>query len=632
MSTIRRLYFYAMSLFSVLTLSRALHTIVDALTGTTPAQRDNLPVGLGVALVALPVFLLHWTVVQRDARRDGEEASSLERAVFLYAALSAYMGQIIPSLLGLLNRALLSAQGQSQTWLVFGNQSTVIQDLTRIGISLLFALLFTLALRREWQSQPPQSRLGGVRRLFRLAWMTIGLGLSVMGLHQIFTWLFHNLASLTYPNQGGLSAGLALVISGLPLWAWFWHTIETSLTHPEERSSNLRQGVLYAILLVTLVTLLLALINLLSTLLEWRLGHGLTLSLWTRRSLDLLAVIVPFALAFFLYNRVARRESGLASHAPALEQIQTVYSHALAAFGLASFIGGLVGLIRLLVSSLVIRLFIPVPRDLSYSLALALVGVIVWLSNWNFIRRRDQLYDRGSLLRRLYLYLVIFVLTAGTMSLAGLMFYTLFSHLLKINPEPQFLSTFLERLGFTLTGLLFLFYHLRALQEDLRAGQAVRARQAANYPALLLADDPHLAESFRAAMARYAPRVPLVVHLLDHGAPSDDLLSAKVVVLPARLALEPPEPLRLWLAGSRGRRLILPLGKPDWNWIGLHEMPQEDAVRTAVTQLRQLAEGETMRLTPAPAPAVIAGWILAGLASVVALAILYSLITNLVTV
>ena len=60
------------------------------------------------------------------------------------------------------------------------------------------------------------------------------------------------------------------------------------------------------------------------------------------------------------------------------------------------------------------------------------------------------------------------------------------------------------------------------------------------------------------------------------GAPDDALLSAKVIVLPAGLMVDPPEPLRLWLQDSPAKRLILPLAREGWVWLGLSQHPTRE--------------------------------------------------------
>src|SRR5690554_45373 len=112
MRTIRRLYFYALALISlevvIWGVINLLRTIVSRrLIGSS----DLLATGLSLVLVGLPIFLLHWRVVQQDAARDDEERTSYIRAIFLYGALFATLLPIVYAILAVVNRWLVTLLG-----------------------------------------------------------------------------------------------------------------------------------------------------------------------------------------------------------------------------------------------------------------------------------------------------------------------------------------------------------------------------------------------------------------------------------------------------------------------------------------------------------------------------------------
>src|SRR5512133_138180 len=105
MSTVRRLYFYGLSLISaeviIWGMINLLRTVIS--NGLIGAG-SLLATGLSLVLVGLPIFWLHWRTVQRDAQRDQEERASRIRAVFLYAALFAVQTPIVYAILAMISR------------------------------------------------------------------------------------------------------------------------------------------------------------------------------------------------------------------------------------------------------------------------------------------------------------------------------------------------------------------------------------------------------------------------------------------------------------------------------------------------------------------------------------------------
>ena len=89
MPTIRRLYLYAVALVSVeVVLWGAIGLARSFFAGAViGGSVSRLAGALALILVGVPVFLIHWLLAQRLARRDPEERSARLRAVFLYGAL-----------------------------------------------------------------------------------------------------------------------------------------------------------------------------------------------------------------------------------------------------------------------------------------------------------------------------------------------------------------------------------------------------------------------------------------------------------------------------------------------------------------------------------------------------------------
>ena len=143
MSTVRRLYFYVLSLISALVVIwgtiNLLRTIVErGLVG----GGTLLATGLSLVLVGTPIFYFHWRVVQLDALREPEERASRIRAIFLYAALVAVIIPIVYALIALLSRGLTQALGQSAENAWFSGQQSAWDNIIALVVNAVALVYF----------------------------------------------------------------------------------------------------------------------------------------------------------------------------------------------------------------------------------------------------------------------------------------------------------------------------------------------------------------------------------------------------------------------------------------------------------------------------------------------------------
>jgi hypothetical protein len=165
--------------------------------------------------------------------------------------------------------------------------------------------------------------------------------------------------------------------------------------------------------------------------------------------------------------------------------------------------------------------------------------------------------------------------------------YQLVNALLSGSPPADFLTSVLNAAQLLVLFAVLLVYHLNCMRLDgTQSGQILEERQRA-YPVLLVdAGEEGFVKEVQAAMMRHAPDVPLVVKPVLE---SSDMEQAKAVILPASLALDPPEDLRKWLGGFRGEKIVVAEPVPGWV---LTALTPEQAARSA----RQAAEEEEVRL------------------------------------
>ena len=129
------------------------------------------------------------------------------------------------------------------------------------------------------------------------------------------------------------------------------------------------------------------------------------------------------------------------------------------------------------------------------------------------------------------------------------------------------------------------------------------------------------------AIRAEAEEIPVAVHFTSTGAPGEDLSNAGAVVLPAALAANPPEALRIWLRAFEGQKIVVPLPEAGWVWIDADTTAPARLGRMVAGVIRKLAEGEALTDEGRTSPWLIVLAIFAGL---IMLSILISAIGALI--
>lgn len=633
MRTVRRLYFYLLALIGAEAIVwgavALLRTIINnsSINGTT-----EIATGLSAVLVGIPVFLFHWLSAQRDALRDEEERTSRIRAVFLYAARAAFLVPVVYSTLALFNRWLTAALGLSISQAMFGNSQSNADNLAAIMVCLSAYYFFSRILDRDERAALPAAFLPETRRLYRYLWTVFGLVIVIGGVQSLLRYLLYLPAGPATASPVLLATGLALTVVGAPLWAWTWLLVQGSLDQPVERRSLLRLLVLHLITLAGVAGVMAAGGSVLSGIFAWLFGRPQTLAGFLTDTGAYIAAGIPLAVVWSYYGRVLEIEMEAMAAQPRREAVQRFYRSILSALGLAVVFTGLLVLIELLVDLLLSTTIGNEWNRISTALSALGVGLPLWLSTWPGLQQeaagRDERSDRArrSVIRRAYLYLAIFTLVVGGMVVAGDLFYRLLSHLLSQSGWDVGRIS-LQRLLTLGMIAVFLTYHLRVLRADGKAAQQSLGVLHAAFPALvLLENDLPLAEELSRELTRQAPRLPLMIHHIDQGAPDDEFLSARVILLTAGLAVDPPEALRLWLRASQAKRLVLPLAREGWTWVGVGLNPIREVAHDAAGAIRQMAEGEAPRAGLPANPWSVVGYIFGGLFALQVLIALVSLV------
>ena len=598
MRTIRRLYFYLVAIISLeVVLWGLIGLLRSIISETVSSTADALAQALALILVGVPIFLFHWLWTQRTAAKDPEEQAASLRAIFLYAALFATLAPLVQNILAFINRALLGfAKIDPYRALIGGGQSWA-DNLIAILVNGVVAYYFWTILKKEWASLPEEENFADTRRLYRYLWLLYSLLMVVFGAQQTMRYIFYMpVPDYLMGNVGRemFSNGLALLIVGTPLWTYVWRVIQVSLPVPVEQNSNLRLGVLYFLSLVGVVTVLTAGGTLLNVLLRWAFGDHLPWNQFVKQIGDPISIGLPMAGLWAYHSPWLRRQ--IHSDEDLLRRAgkERLYSYILSVLGLGASVVGLALTFSFVIDISTARAIWgeTLRSRLSAALATLAVGLPLWLRMWNPLQvealsdSEQGEHARRSTIRRVYLYLALFSGVIGGMATAVGFVYLVINTLLTGKVDKDFVPQLLNLLALLALFVVLLVYHLQCLQGDGQRATAMLESRQREFSVLLFdpGDEPFM-EALKKALGKHAPEVPVVVQSPDQRVAGDP----QAVLLPATLAVNPPDKLRLWLKKFDGTKVLVTGAVPGWVLSGLS--PEQAAV-----SVRQMAEGEQVQL------------------------------------
>jgi hypothetical protein len=599
MRTIRRLYFYAVALISLEVVVWGLIGLLRSIFSSRLVNTAQvLAQALALVLVGVPIFLFHWSWTQRISAKEDEERTASLRAIFFYAVLIGTLVPVVQNLLAFVNRIALGLSNVPASRALVGGFQTWQDNLIAIFINGIVAFYFWTILSAAWKSLPETENFADVRRLYRYLWLLYGLLMVVYGAQQILRFIFYAPVPTYLLGEVGREMfinGLSLLLVGTPLWVYTWRICQDALSDPVEKESNLRLGVLYLLSLGGVITVLSAGGTLLDVVLRWAFGEAMQGYEFLQQIGGPISLGVPLAGIWAYYGGWLDRQIQLDEDETRRAGKKRLYYYILSALGLgAAFIG------VALVFSFVIDLLTSNalwgeslrPR-LAAAVSTLVVGLPLWLMTWRPIQAEVLVEGesgeraRRSTIRRVYLYLALFAGVIGGMASAVGLVYQLVNALLSSNPPADFLSSTLDAAQLLVLFAVLLVYHLSCMRRDgVQTGRTLEDRQR-GFPVLLIdPGDEIFVRGMKAAMAKHAPDVPLMVK-----PPSESLETeeAKAVILPASLALDPPDSLRNWLKGFGGEKIAV--GEATSGWV-LSALTPERAAQSA----RRVAEGENVRL------------------------------------
>ena len=607
MRTIRRLYFYIVALISLeVVLWGVIGLLRSIFSSRLVNTADALAQALALVLVGLPIFLFHWLWSQRAAMKDDEERSASLRAIFFYAVLLGTLIPVVQNLLALISRLLLGVTKISYSRALMGGYQTWQDNLIAIIINSVVAYYFWVSLKDAWSSLDNEcDTFSDVRRLYRYLWLLYSLLMTIFGVQQILRYILY----LPVPKyilgtvgQEMFANGLSLLLVGTPLWVYTWGICQDALLAPAERDSNLRLGVLYLLSLGCVITVLTAGGLLLNVILRWVLGESMQGYEFMQEVGGPLSLGIPLAMVWAYYGSWLNKQITSDEVITRREGKQRLYYYILSLLGLAAAFIGVASLLSFIIDLLTFNAFWgdTVMRDrLASSLATLAVGLPLWLMTWRPMQAQAMEesdsgdHSRRSTIRRVYLYLALFAGVIGGMASAVGLVYQVISTLLSGDVGSDFLSRLLNMLQLLVLFITLLVYHLNCLRRDgAQTGESLVARQR-EAVVLIIYEIPDFMLTIERALKRHVPHVQ--IHWMPLKSFSSQsahfsLESAKMVILPVSLALNPPDDLRQWLQSFDGDKLVVDEAVSGWVLTALS--PEQAAQAT-----RQVAEGEKVHLS-----------------------------------
>jgi len=629
MKTIRRLYFYAVAFISfevvLWGLIGLIRSIVNPNLITDNAQA--LAQALSLILVGVPIFLIHWVWAQRASALEEEEKTATLRAVFLYGALLGTLIPVVQNLLALINRVFLGVAHISYERALLGGVQSWPDNLIAIILNLLLAAYFWNILRAEWTSLPDTENFKDIRRVYRFVWTLYGLLMIIFGAQQILRFIFYmptgvigSMGRETFINA------TALLVIGAPIWFFAWRILQGALDDSDEKESLLRLGILYLLSLSGVIVVLSAGGNLFYMILNRLFGDAMTGNEFIQKIGGPISLGLPFGVIWAYYGKWLSVQFSFDEQLPRRAGKKRIYLYILSLIGLVAAFVGMASLLSFMITlglgsdSLNADGF---RHSLTGALATLVVGLPLWLMTWRPMQA-DALTDgdvgdhaRRSIVRKVYLYLVLFGSVIGGMVSAGTLIFTLINALLG-GDTTNFVNSILNNLQVLILFVVLLLYHLSALRKDgLARADALEAKQ--EQFGILVFDNNNgkFGEAVRTAFMKQASKIPVTVANVNEKVSAD--LKVSAVVLPGSLIVNMPENVKAWLDSFNGSRLIVPDDAAGIYW--MNDFGQ------AAQSARALAEGQELRPQSAAKTASVWTTIAYVFAAMFALQVIFMLLT-----
>ena len=494
MSTVRRVFFYILTLITLGILTAGLINLLSLSFDTILARftlaevgdtKQQLSLGIAMLVIGGPLWVLFWRAIQRQAADNADEAGSPLRAFFLNLIL------IVSAFVTAFTLNMLLA------WLMGGCRPDQFSPGSTAAL-IVFAAVWYYHWRVSAGAGPATKVADTVRRWYIYILSAAGLIWLATGLVQLVNTAFISLPIWegviirgSYWN-GGTRSTIAWIMTGGLVWAFYWFYMART-----DSKSSLRQ--VYFYLLTILGGAMAGLISLTVTaykILFWLLGGGRDVVGYFQFLGWAIPAILIAAGIWFYHLRKAQEEA--ATEQEHQLSARRVHHYLMAFLGLGTLIAGLIILLGMpldwVINFLKPETIVMEPgwwnNHLSLGISMLLVSIPLWLYYWGRITAMTDMggvVERRARSRRIYLYAIIgaavVMLAADLVNIV----YQLLNGLLAGNPGLEALRNMEWSLQTVFIAIPVLIYHLGVAKQDQLLGAESGA--AAKKVTVLLSDN-----------------------------------------------------------------------------------------------------------------------------------------------
>ena len=630
MSTARRFYIYAVSGIALQALTWAVIALVrNVLIRNLDPPTTAVAFEIAVIIIGLPVFFVHWLWAQRLARSLPEEREAELRSFYLYATLAGFLGPFLSNVFDLVGNFLgaSSSEFRSPTGLSSGEVS-LFHLLPVVVLSGLY-LFHHRILAEDAQSSPKAVRSTAVRRLYVYGVSGAGLYLSILGIILLFRWILFQIGggSTSIRQDLGFAQEITRLLVGIPLWVIFWRWAQKLFDsgNSEEELSGLRKFYLYTAITVGAFGVV---------------GNatGILAGLF-RRLLDLpasgdirvpLSSILGMGILWAFHALVLRDDAQKVAEFPRQASIRRLSMYLVAGGGLIAVLIGLGGILSVLLRSFDGGFGSGLREELSWFTAGLIAGFPVWLIPWRQLQayaispEQTGFEERRSTVRKIYLYVFLFIATMTVISSAVYIVFRILSMIL--GEGAPTLSELGQAIAFSVIAVGVLIYHGLTLRNDNRLTNLEKTKKLQDMAPLVLdLEGSELGPSIVAALKSENPDLalettflpgcqsthedkasvpPLTDPILEPTAAAslEKSISASQLIIGPWQLFSPGGGSRLLTRSieaaifqSTAHKLIIPTHAERWDWAGVDLWDQAALIRQTTHAIKQIMEGKAVQ-------------------------------------
>lgn len=598
MMTIRRWYIFLVCAVSLQAVAWAVIWLLRGmLLPRMYAEAELFSVQIAIVVIGLPIFIWHWRKVSSPAQSRTEDGhvDLGPFPIYLYGMLAGFIMPMVANSVTLLQALFSIAFSLSNQPL----PSDLLPGEAGVhsGVALAVLAGLTLVFRRidGLAREAVSEHLADVRRGFMLGLSAVGLSLTVSSLIGMLRWLIFQI--------GGGGAGIGITIGmewvsmqaarllvGMALWQIPWLRAQTLFVTggTEERESVLRKLYLYTLVFVGSLTVVTNAAMFMAEVLR----SGLSLESAGEMPIALITMAV-FGMVWVYHAFVLRRDASLAADVPNQAVIKRIYLYIVATIGLGALLIGVGGDISVLIMMVNQNGFGHELREqvAGYSAAL-LAGLPVWIIAWwkvQLAARSSELIgrlERQSTVRKIYLYFFLFVATITVLTSAVVILSQFLNLALGAQTSEDFPNHLAHTLAYSSIAAGVWVYHRACLREDGDQEDAERHEHATDVRVMIMV--PGYNDLGAALDSAMREEFPGLITELDPSPGSMADLSEKDIVVATGDAAGV-------VAGSSARKLLLPLPRPGWNWVGAPLRSQQHTIKETLHAIGYLIAGERVR-------------------------------------